>query len=44
MSESAELTLDRVSRAQAGVYQCRADNGVGEPQYRKIELLVTCES
>jgi len=40
ISDQAELVLDTVTRKDAGQYQCRADNGVGNPKFKKIELLV----
>ena len=43
MSVSPVLTLDTVTRREAGSYQCRADNGVGPPQFKKIDLLISCK-
>jgi len=40
LSEKAELIMEEVSRLDAGFYQCRADNGVGKPKFRKISLQV----
>lgn len=37
------LTLDRVDRHQAGIYQCMASNGVGEDVTQQIVLHVLCE-
>lgn len=37
------LTLDRVDRHQAGVYQCTASNGVGEDVTQQINLHVLCK-
>ena len=37
------MVLDTVTRKDAGQYQCRADNGVGNPKFKKIELLVNCK-
>ncbi|KAJ8912278.1 hypothetical protein NQ315_016776 [Exocentrus adspersus] len=37
------LTLERVDRHQAGVYQCMASNGVGEDVTEQIVLHVLCE-
>lgn len=37
------LTLDRVERQQAGVYQCTADNNVGEPVTVDMRLDVLCK-
>ena len=43
ISDSPVLTLATVTRLDAGTYQCRADNGVGQPQFKKVDLLITCE-
>ena len=43
VSMSPVLTLETVTRREAGSYQCRADNGVGPPQFKKIDLLISCE-
>lgn len=37
------LTLEKVERQQAGIYQCTADNGVGEPVSVDIRLDVLCK-
>lgn len=37
------LTLERIERQQAGVYQCTADNGVGEPVNVDMRLDVLCK-
>lgn len=37
------LTLERVERQQAGVYQCTADNNVGEPVTVDMRLDVLCK-
>ena len=37
------LTLSTVARLDAGTYQCRAGNGVGQPQFKKVDLLITCK-
>ena len=43
VSMSPVLTLETVTRREAGSYQCRADNGVGPPQFKKIDLLISCK-
>ena len=43
ISSGPELTLEMVSRKSEGTYQCKADNGVGQTKYKKVELFVTCE-
>jgi len=40
LAEKPVLTIEEVSRTDGGLYQCRADNGVGEPKFRKITLQV----
>jgi len=37
------LTLEKLERQQAGVYQCTADNGVGEPVTVDMRLDVLCK-
>lgn len=37
------LSLERVDRHQAGVYQCTASNGVGEDVSEQIVLHVLCK-
>lgn len=37
------LSLDRVDRHQAGVYQCTASNGVGADAFQQIDLHVLCK-
>lgn len=37
------LSLDRVDRHQAGIYQCIASNGVGEDITEQIVLHVLCK-
>lgn len=37
------LTLDKLERQQAGVYQCTADNGVGDPVTVDMRLDVLCK-
>lgn len=43
ISEKPILTLDTVTRKEAGTYQCKADNGVGIAQFKKIELHINCK-
>ena len=35
--------MSTVTRLDAGTYQCRAGNGVGQPQFKKVDLLITCK-
>lgn len=41
--ESAVLTIHGVTRADAGVYRCTADNGIGRPGSTDVQLVVQCE-
>jgi hypothetical protein len=41
--EGFSITLNKVDRHQAGVYQCTASNGVGEPVTVDMQLDVLCE-
>lgn len=43
IGEGPVLTLERIERLQAGVYQCTADNGVGEPVNVDMRLDVLCK-
>ena len=43
ISSGPELTLEMVSRKEEGTYQCKADNGVGQTKYKKVDLFVTCK-
>lgn len=43
IGEGPILTLEHVERHQAGVYQCTADNGVGEPVNIDMRLDVLCK-
>lgn len=40
LSVRPELTIEEVSRTDGGLYQCCADNRVGEPKFKKISLQV----
>lgn len=42
--EGFSITLDKVDRHQAGVYQCTATNGVGDPVTVDMQLDVLCKS
>lgn len=42
--EGFSISLDRVDRHQAGVYQCTASNGVGNPVTVDMQLDILCES
>lgn len=37
------ITIERVERLNAGIYQCIAENGVREPVSSFIQLIVLCE-
>lgn len=41
--EGFSITLDKVDRHQAGVYQCTASNGVGDPVTVDMQLDVLCK-
>lgn len=43
IGEGPILTLERVERQQSGVYQCTADNNVGEPATVDMRLDVLCK-
>ena len=43
LGESSILTLAKVERKQAGVYQCTADNNVGDPVTVDMRLDVLCK-
>ncbi|KAK9510568.1 hypothetical protein O3M35_005317 [Rhynocoris fuscipes] len=39
----SSLSMGPVTRHQAGMYQCIANNGVGYPAVRELTLRVLCE-
>lgn len=41
--EGFSITLEKVDRHQAGVYQCTASNGVGDPVTVDMTLDVLCK-
>ena len=41
--EFGVLTIQGVTRAHAGGYQCTADNGIAPPASAEVELVVCCE-
>ncbi|KAF4523238.1 hypothetical protein B566_EDAN011464 [Ephemera danica] len=41
--EGFSLTLEQVDRHQAGMYQCSASNGVGQPATFDVTLHVLCK-
>ena len=43
IGEGPILTLEKIERQQAGVYQCTADNKVGEPVTVDMRLDVLCK-
>lgn len=43
IAEGPILTLERIERHQSGVYQCTADNGVGEPVSMEMKLDILCK-
>lgn len=43
IGEGSILTLERIERHQAGIYQCTADNGVGEPVVMEMKLDILCK-
>lgn len=42
--EGFSITLEKVDRHQAGVYQCTANNGVGDPVTVDMQLDVLCKN
>lgn len=44
IGEGPILTLEKVERLQSGVYQCTAENNVGEPVTVDMRLDVLCKS
>lgn len=43
LSDGPTLALNRVGMNDAGVYQCTASNGVGQPVSIDMQLDVLCE-
>lgn len=43
IGEGPILTLERVERQQSGVYQCTADNNVGDPVTVDMRLDILCK-
>lgn len=43
LSEGALLTLEHVGRQHAGVYLCKAENGVREAVHAEVNLKVLCK-
>jgi len=41
--EGYSITIEQATRHQAGIYQCVARNGVGEPVTESIALHVLCK-
>ncbi|KAL1124629.1 hypothetical protein AAG570_001253, partial [Ranatra chinensis] len=41
--EGISITIEQANRHQAGIYQCTASNGVGQPATRDITLQVLCK-
>ncbi|KAK6622728.1 hypothetical protein RUM43_008571 [Polyplax serrata] len=41
--EGYSITIEQATRHQAGVYQCKASNGVGKPVEQSIVLHVLCK-
>lgn len=44
LSEGALLTLEHVGRQHAGVYQCKAENGVRDAVHAEVNLKVLCKA
>lgn len=44
LGEGSLLTLEQVGRQHAGLYQCKAENGVKEAVVAEVNLKVLCES
>ena len=42
VSSSSRYVLTEVSSSEAGVYECVADNGVGDPARRQVTVTVLC--
>lgn len=43
LADGPTLTLDAVSRQDSGTYRCYADNGIREPVFVDMQLIVLCE-
>ena len=42
-SQSASLHLSAIDRKATGLYECHADNGIGQPSSAFVKLQVLCE-
>ena len=43
VSRQQRLTISHITREQAGLYVCQANNSAGQSQPKKIDLAVQCE-
>ena len=43
VSRQQTLTISHITREQAGVYVCQANNSVGQSQPKELDLRVQCE-
>lgn len=43
LAEGPTLTLESVSRQDSGTYRCFADNGIREPVFVDLQLIVLCK-
>ena len=43
VSRQQRLTISHITREQAGIYVCQANNSAGQSQPKKIDLAVQCE-
>ena len=43
VSSQQRLTISHITREQAGLYVCQANNSAGQSQPKKIDLAVQCE-
>jgi hypothetical protein len=44
LGEGSMLALEQVGRQHAGVYLCKAENGVRDAVYSEVNLKVLCKS